>query len=78
VFISKVAQLYKRTKYDGKMLLIADNLATHMTPGIIVFAGFQKSLLIRLVPHSSQAAPPLDLCIFGLFSISDDLCQREN
>jgi hypothetical protein len=29
----------------------------------------KKNVLIRLVPHSSHLAQPLDLCVFGLFQI---------
>jgi hypothetical protein len=64
VFIPKVAHLREMAKYEGKVILIIDDHATHVTPRVIADAGSQKLLLIRLVPHSLRTAQSLDLCVF--------------
>jgi hypothetical protein len=69
VFIPKVNHLRERAKYDGKVVLILDGHASHVTPRVIAFAGSQKLSLIRLVPHSSDITQPVDLCVAGLFKV---------
>jgi hypothetical protein len=67
VFLPRVSHIRERTKCQGKMVLILDDRATHVTLRVIASAGSQRLSLIRLVPHSSHVAQPLDLCVFGLF-----------
>jgi hypothetical protein len=59
------------TKYQGKVVLILDGHATHVTLLVIAYSGSRGLLLIRLVPHSSHIAQPLDFCVFGLFKRID-------
>jgi hypothetical protein len=40
-----------------------------LTDHVVSYAGSEKILIIRLVPHSSHLSQPLDLCVFGLFKI---------
>jgi hypothetical protein len=69
VFIPKVNHLRERAKSDGKVVLILDGHASHVTPRVIAFAGSQKLSLIRLVPYSSHITQPLDLRVFGLCKV---------
>jgi hypothetical protein len=67
VFLPRVSHLRERINCQGKVVLILDGHATHVTPRVVADAGSQGVLLIRLVSHSSHVAQPLDLCAFGLF-----------
>jgi hypothetical protein len=69
VFLPRIAELQRKLAYDGPVILLVYGHSTHVTPRVIAFCGARKILLIRLVPHSSHVAQPLDLCVFGLFKI---------
>jgi hypothetical protein len=66
VFLPRVSHLRERTKYQGKVVLILVDHATSAIFRVIADVGSQGLSLIRLVPHSSHIAQPLDLYIFGL------------
>jgi hypothetical protein len=60
----RISEHRRKFGYEGPSILILDGHATHVTPRVIAFCGARKINLIKLVPHSSHLAQPLDLCVF--------------
>jgi hypothetical protein len=69
VFLLPIAELRQKFASDGLSIFVVDGYSTHVTPRLIALCDASKIILIRLVPHSSHLAQPLDLCVFGLFKI---------
>jgi hypothetical protein len=71
VLLPRLSRLRERTKYQGKVVLILDGHATHVTPRVIAYSGSEGKLLIRLVLDSSHIVQPLNLCAFSLWKTID-------
>jgi hypothetical protein len=65
-FLPRMSHLRDKTKHQGKMVVILDGRAIHVTLRVITYAGPQGLSFIRFVPHPSQITRPIDLYIFGL------------
>jgi hypothetical protein len=70
VFLTRINCLRSKMNYNGKVVLIVDGHASHVTPRVVAFAASQDIILIRLVAHSSHIAQPLDFCLFGMFKLT--------
>jgi hypothetical protein len=60
-----VSHLREKTKHQGKIVLVLDDHATHVIFRVITDTGPQELSIIRLVPHPSHIAQPIDLYTFG-------------
>jgi hypothetical protein len=69
MFLPRIEDLRAKAKYAGPVILLLDGHSTHLTDHVVGYAGSERILIIRLVPHSSHLSQPLDLCVFGLFKI---------
>jgi hypothetical protein len=69
IFLPHIAELRRKSDYDGPSILIVDEYSTHVTPHVIALCEARNVIMIRFVAHSSQLAQPLDLRVFGLFKI---------
>jgi hypothetical protein len=69
IFPPRIPELRRKFDYDGPSILIVDRHSTHVTPRVITLWAARNVIMIRLIAHSSHLAQPLDLCVFGLFTI---------
>jgi hypothetical protein len=69
-FLPRISGLRQKVDYNGPGILVVDGHSTHVTPPVIALCEIRKIILVRLVPHSSRVAQPLELCLFALFNIT--------
>jgi hypothetical protein len=77
MFLPRIENLRAKANYTGSVVLFLDGHSTHVTQRAVAFAGSERILIIRLVPHSSHLSRPLDLCTFGLCRILYKKEQRK-
>jgi hypothetical protein len=65
--LPQIENLRARGNDIGPVIFLLDGHSTHVTERVVAFAGSERILIIRLLPHSSRFSQPLDLYMFGLF-----------
>jgi hypothetical protein len=61
IFLPRISEFQTKFTHDGLILLVFDGHSAHMTVRVITLCAARKIILIRLGPHSSHLAQPLEL-----------------
>lgn len=56
-------------RYEGKKVIIGDNLATHLSPVVIKLAEENNTAFVFLPPNSTHLTQPLDVAVFRAMKI---------
>jgi hypothetical protein len=69
MFLPGIEKFRGKANCTNPLVFLFDGQSTQLTERLVTFAGPERIIIIRLVPHSFYLFQPLDCCRFGLFKI---------